>query len=325
MTPKAKGGIAVKKEIFREGSLERLSSPEQLDQLIKVTSPRAWLALAAVAVILLSIIVWSFLGSLPAKVAGQGILLNNGGVSSLEHHTAGRVIDIRFKAGDMVKKGDIVALIDRPELTANINSLLAKLGQMEAKHQAYSAEYRVTESQIEELRREMIYQSQIVSPLDGRILDWNIQKGGTVRPGETLAVIEQYGASVRLEAVIYVSAEMAEEIQPGMEAQITPAQVNKEEYGYMLGRVTSVAEYPSTAKAMLQILGNEALVSLLAGHGAPLKVEIELTPDNGTVSGYKWSSPQGPPISIPSGTLVQSEIVIKREKPIAKVIPLFRE
>ncbi len=33
--------------LFRETSLEKLSSPEQLDALIKVTSPRAWLALAA--------------------------------------------------------------------------------------------------------------------------------------------------------------------------------------------------------------------------------------------------------------------------------------
>lgn len=48
--------------LFREVSLEKLSFPEQLDELIKVTSPRAWLALIAIGCILLSAIIWGFFG-----------------------------------------------------------------------------------------------------------------------------------------------------------------------------------------------------------------------------------------------------------------------
>lgn len=313
----------MKKNIFREGSLERLSSPEQLDQLIKVTSPRAWLALLAVVIILISIVVWSILGSLPTKFAGQGILLNNGGVFSLEHHTAGQVIDVRFKLGDMVHKGDVVGFIERPELVPTINRLLDRLDQMETNNLVNSSEYQAIKNKVEYLQKQMTYESQIISPVEGRILDLKIQRGSMVNPGETLAVIDEYGNTIRMEAVVYISAESGEQITPGMEAQISPDQVNKEEYGYMLGQVLSVAEYPSSANEMMKTLGNEALVARLAGQGTPLKVQIELTPNDQTVSGYKWSSPKGPPMSIPSGTLVQSEVVIKREKPISKVIPVF--
>ena len=309
--------------LFREVSLERLSSPEQLDERIKVTSPRAWLALIAIGCILLSAIAWGFLGSIPTKIDGYGILLNNGGVFSVQHHTSGQVTDVRFKLGDMVKKGDVIARIELPQLVVDINSRLSTLKEMESNRQIDSSEYKALENQVIQLRAELDYKSQIVSQIDGRILELNITKGSTIQPGEPLVTLEQYGGTVKMEAVIYVNAEQGGRIQPGMEAQISPTIVNREEYGFMLGRVISVSDYPATTQSIMQTLGNENLVSLLAGQGAPLMVRIDLIPDGDTESGYRWSSPEGPPMSVNSGTIVQSAVITKREKPISKVIPFF--
>ncbi len=49
-------------EIFREKSLERVQSPEQLNDYIKVTTPRVWLVLIAVILLLLGVIVWGIFG-----------------------------------------------------------------------------------------------------------------------------------------------------------------------------------------------------------------------------------------------------------------------
>ncbi|AET69244.1 NHLM bacteriocin system secretion protein [Desulfosporosinus orientis DSM 765] len=313
----------MEQKIFREVSLKRLSSPEQLDQLIKVTSPRGWLALVALSLLLAGAIVWSFVGSIPTKIAGQGILLNDAGVFSLTHDTSGRVLDLRFAAGDKVKKGDVIARIEQPELVKEINDLLDNLQDLDENGQTDSPKYQILEKQVEQLRQELYYRSQIVSPIEGRVLELNMHPGNIVQPGQTLATLEQYGAAVRLEAVLYVSAELAGKIRPGMEVQISPTIVNKEEYGYMLGRVISVAEYPATVQSMMQTLGNENLVSLLTGQGAPLEVQADLVPDNSTVSGYRWSSPAGPPLAMTGGTLVQGDVVIAREKPVAKVIPFY--
>lgn len=312
------------KKIFRDVSLERLSSPEQLDQLITVTSLRAWLVLIAIGLILVSVLVWSFWGSIPTKVDGQGILLNNGEVFSLSHQVSGQVLDIGYEPGDTIKKGDVVARIDRPELVDKINDLQRTQQELEKGQKTGGADYQLLTAQIKRLQETLIYDSQIVSPVQGRILELNMTEGSMVQQGNPLAVIEQSGPTVRLEAVIYVPAGLGEEIRPGMEAQVSPAMVNKEEYGFMLGRVVSVAEYPATTQSMMQTLGNENLIALLTGQGAPLKVQIDLIPDKNTVSGYKWSSPEGPPLVIPSGTLIQCSVVVAREKPIGKVVPILK-
>ena len=55
--------------IFRKVALDRLASPEQLDQLMPVTDARAWVALGSAAVVLLALALWSITGSLPRNVA----------------------------------------------------------------------------------------------------------------------------------------------------------------------------------------------------------------------------------------------------------------
>lgn len=311
----------MKQGLFREVSLTRLSSPEQLDQRIQVTSPKAWLALVAIGLILMSGVVWGLFGSIPTKVQGQGILLKNGGVFSLQHHVSGRVSDIRVKVGQEVRQGDVIARIEQPELVAQINDILKKQANLKESGQEEEPAYLSIEEEIEILRSELVYRTQIVSEIDGQILELNMSKGSIVQPGYTLATLEQYGDTVKLEAIVYVPAEQGGLLRPGMECQISPTSVSKEEYGYLLGRVNSVAEYPATAQSMKQTLGNENLVAFLAGQGAPLLVKIDLVPDNSTESGYRWSSPLGPPMSFQSGTIITTEIITQREKPIRKVIP----
>src|SRR6516162_3884737 len=66
--------------IFRKAALERLSSPEQLDYLMSITSPIAWVALAAIGTLCFLIVLWGFFGVIPGKVSGKGILIRGGSV-----------------------------------------------------------------------------------------------------------------------------------------------------------------------------------------------------------------------------------------------------
>ena len=61
--------------LFRKVALERLSSPEQLDQLMRITSPVGWVALLALGVLLACGVLWGIWGSIPTKVKGSGILM----------------------------------------------------------------------------------------------------------------------------------------------------------------------------------------------------------------------------------------------------------
>ena len=51
--------------LFREKSIERVSSPEKLDDYIKVVSPGVWIALAAIIILLLGILAWANVGTVP--------------------------------------------------------------------------------------------------------------------------------------------------------------------------------------------------------------------------------------------------------------------
>lgn len=54
----------MKSRLFREKSLERVSSPEQLNDYIRVTSPSVWMALTAVVLLLVGICIWGVFGRL---------------------------------------------------------------------------------------------------------------------------------------------------------------------------------------------------------------------------------------------------------------------
>ena len=50
------------KSIFREKSMDKVSSPESLNDYIKVTTPSVWIVLIALVVLLLGILAWSIFG-----------------------------------------------------------------------------------------------------------------------------------------------------------------------------------------------------------------------------------------------------------------------
>lgn len=55
-------------KLFRKNSLERVSSPEQLNDYVKVSSPGIWIILAAVIVLLIGACVWGIWGRLETTV-----------------------------------------------------------------------------------------------------------------------------------------------------------------------------------------------------------------------------------------------------------------
>ena len=48
--------------LFRQKSLDRVSSPESLNDYIRVTTPSVWLAMIAIVLLLVGMLAWSILG-----------------------------------------------------------------------------------------------------------------------------------------------------------------------------------------------------------------------------------------------------------------------
>jgi hypothetical protein len=61
-------------QIFRKKSLDKVSSPEQLNDYIRVSNPGVWLVLAAVIVLLIGVCVWGIFGRLETTVGSAAVV-----------------------------------------------------------------------------------------------------------------------------------------------------------------------------------------------------------------------------------------------------------
>jgi HlyD family secretion protein len=59
--------------------------------------------------------------------------------------------------------------------------------------------------------------------------------------------------------------------------------------------------------------------------GPPIQVNVALSRDPATPTGYRWSSSRGPSLEISSGTLAAGNIVVRRERPVSLLLPTLRE
>ncbi len=408
--------------IFRKVALERLSSPEQLDQLLQVTDPRGWLALAGLSALLVGGLGWGVWGSIPTEARGEGILLRQGGVSDLVSAATGQVSEVLVGVGDTLAKGQPVARIrqdpllrqiqdgrakltaeaqefealersaamqkrlrsrdleqERADLTRTIaalegdvkileeriaaertllddglitkqtflttqQGLNSKRDELAAKRLALSglelkgleaerqldqqlevrlASKRELELELGELEAKLKENLEVLSPFAGRVLEVLADRGDVVNPGSAMFSVEVL--SEELIVVLFVPASTGKQAKPGMVVRISPSTVKREEFGTLVGEVIWVAEFPATARGMTRLLGNEGLVTRLLEQGPLIQVNVALSRDSGTPTGFRWSSSRGPNLEITSGTLATGDVVVKKERPIALVIPTLRE
>ena len=61
-------------DIFRKKSIDRISSPEQLDAYIRVATPSVWLLLMAIVILLTGVCVWGVLGRLDTTLSSVAIV-----------------------------------------------------------------------------------------------------------------------------------------------------------------------------------------------------------------------------------------------------------
>ena len=62
--------------IFRKKSLDRISSPEALDDYLHVTTPSVWLILIAIIALLAGLLIWSHVASIDSFATGRAQVEN---------------------------------------------------------------------------------------------------------------------------------------------------------------------------------------------------------------------------------------------------------
>jgi hypothetical protein len=170
--------------IFRKSALERISSPEQLDALLQITTPQNWLALIGLLGLLLAGLVWGIFGRIPVEVSAPTVFIYPGGIQNVPITTNGQLGEIYRVPGDFVQAGETVALVH-------------------------------------DLSGETI---PVVSPHAGRVLELKASEGSMVTLGMPLLSVEaltEDGSSI--EAALFLSAAEAASVAVGQSVKIATA------------------------------------------------------------------------------------------------------
>jgi HlyD family secretion protein len=424
--------------IFREAALERLSTPERLDQGLTVVGSASWALLAGLTALVVGGLIWSVLVVVPVTVKGEGILLSPGGVLGVTSASPGRVTQFLAQTGDAIRVGQVVAQLDQPELRQQLATAEGELKDAEderrrvaefqqnkvAAQQIVSAQKRqaldenitylvknialleqrgrveddllakglITQDKVlqgkvdlghqqEELARDRTslkdldneeiktradneheilnvdlkiataqrkasaladryrVESSVVSPYEGNVAEVQVNPGELVERGTSLFTLvpkvsgddsakpaeASSGPAIGpLVAVLYVAPTFGKQVRPGDLVQVAVSTARREEFGFIVGRVRTVAEIPSTAEGMERVLKNKQLVQSMSKNAAPFEITAELYADPTTKSGYRWSSSRGPNLKINSGTPVTADIEVRDLPILSLVIPQTR-
>lgn len=243
------------------------------------------------------------------QLVNQGLMTRNTLLATRQQHDAAREKLAELKS----------------QLTQIASRRLAVSNQRSEEARASEQVIGEQEMQVAELERQLKSSTEVIAPQTGRILEVMAERGNVVGPGEPILSLDLTGRAVSaLEAVIYVPSVLGKQIRPGMSVHIAPSTVKQEEYGFILGRVTYVSDFPATTRGMRRVLKNEKLVAALSGNDAPYEIRAELQLDATTASRFRWSSSKGPPVKIQSGTLAIGNIEVSSRRPIEMVMPILR-
>ena len=180
-------------------------------------------------------------------------------------------------------------------------------------------------AQLVSLQHQLEINSRVVSPYAGRVLEVMSERGRTVNIGDPILQLELTETNDTLDVVFFISAGEGENVRSGMTAEVSPVNVKQEEYGFMLGTVSVVSQYPATEQGMYRILQSDTLVQSMSAGGVVIEVNADLIPDQKTFSGYRWSSSNGPSVQVQSGLLCTVGVTYKEYPPISMVIPLIKK
>lgn len=142
--------------LFRKEALERLSSPEQLDQLMEVVKPRSWILLASLGGLTGVAVAWSVWGQIPVRISAQAVFVYPYQLREIQAPAGGRLRQLEVKVNDTVQAGALLAVIDQPELQKQIQQQQSKLAAL----QQQTTQLGTTEQQRDRLELESLTQQR---------------------------------------------------------------------------------------------------------------------------------------------------------------------
>ena len=276
-----------KNTLFRREALQRLDDIDELDRLVTVTHPRAWLTLGAVAALIIVALVWASVGSLATTVSGEGILI----------------------AGSHIMRASAPWTAGNSRPSGALGRVVAP-GRARRGHVAPPPEPR---------RRA---NGAVVTPYGGKVVSLQAYPGQYLAAGR--AAHHRGARGVPLTATLYLPVETGKNVRPGQEVQIMPANVERRPVRLhprpRAVRRRSAVHARGHAGRPAERLPRAAIRRRRAGH--PRRGEAGEGP--GHAERLRLVVVQRARHQLSAGTLCTARIVLSRTAPITYAFPAAR-
>jgi len=127
------------KQLFRPEAVEKLSSPDKLNQLMSVVTARDWIPLLAIGMLMAAGVAWSLMGSVPITVTARGVLVRPRHMVGIETVSGGRLTWFHAHAGDAIREGELIGRLDQVELQQRIEEDKRLLSELESQDRVKTA------------------------------------------------------------------------------------------------------------------------------------------------------------------------------------------
>ncbi|MBR1729828.1 MAG: biotin/lipoyl-binding protein [Selenomonadaceae bacterium] len=303
-------------QIFSKEALDKLRSPERLDMMLSITTPIGWMSLAAIGVLLFSILLWSIFGAFTVKADGMGLILDSAGVVNVSHIAGGKVANIYVKTGSTVKRGDLIAQLEQADQSADTRMAKYGMGLASSDRDAMERVYQYGAK-----KQQLGVAENIYSDYDGIVDEIMVEKGSVISNGMPICTIRLTQNRDELIGVLYIPVDKGKRIEPGMSIQLAPNGVDTSQSGSLIGVVRSVSQYPVSSQVVERSLGNAQLAQWIqqSQNSALMEVKFDLVKDENSESGYLWTSVVGEHKPITAGSFCTGSIIIERKPPIERV------
>ena len=99
--------------LFRKKSLERISSPEQLNDYIRVSTPSVWMLLTAIVVLLAGVCVWGIFGRMDTNLS-VAVVADEGAVTAYVKETDAAKVTVKAQVNVNGAQGTVLSISAEP-------------------------------------------------------------------------------------------------------------------------------------------------------------------------------------------------------------------
>lgn len=293
--------------IYNKEALDALEEHSEAEEMARIASPKVKLVLAAMVAMMLVVLYWCFFGTINYKVKAQGIVFPFGEALPLSAAYDGSVARIMIKPNSSLSRNTVVMVLQADSVkTAEAGVLTSVLLSDTA---ATDSLARAQVPQVSKL-------DTVQVPCDGVIIQ-TLPVGMEFKAGEPVAwVLPQSKEMAGREMLCYVPYSELRKLRVGQQVQVTPANMEREDWGYAYGTLADIEQYPMTQQEIVDRLKLDALAAFITDGQAMCEVRVTLDMSDGSLV---WSRDKSRGVKVPNGTLCNIQVISQR-KPVWKVL-----